>query len=46
MAATRKNVDKLIKSLETVIANGHTLIPVKADDLRMLIEAARRATLP
>jgi hypothetical protein len=34
-------LDRIIRSLETVLANGHKLVPVPEHDLRILIEAAR-----
>lgn len=37
------NLDRIIRSLETVLANGHALVPVPHKDLRILIEAARHA---
>ena len=43
---TKREIDWIIHSLELVLANGHRLIPVNADDLRALISAARRALEP
>lgn len=38
-------LDRIIASLERVLANGHGLVPVNHKDLRLLIEAAKKANI-
>lgn len=37
----RENLDRIIRALEHVLANGHALVPVPHKDLRVLIKHAR-----